>query len=190
MYALLLRAYPVDFRMAYGREMALCFRELLRDAAAPRIRFWLEIVLDVARTAPALRVDALRARLTPRSRTEERKMKPMGILAVLIGLVQAGNAFIELTNGGAAGFPGLVVGLAIVVGLLLVVAGVALLRASPQAATLAQLAAVSWLVLVVIVRVVHPWMSIFTTLLAIVFPIALLVYVWRQSMPFPRGRAG
>jgi hypothetical protein len=71
------------------------------------------------------------------------------------------------------------VGLAIVVGLLLVAAGVALLRRTPRAAALAQLAAAAWLVLVVIVRVVHPWMSIFATLLAVVFPIALLVYVWR-----------
>src|SRR5215211_2193473 len=113
-------------------------------------------------------MDAFRARLNSGSRLAERQMKPMGILAVLIGLLQAVNAVIELANGGAAGFRGLVVSLAIVVGLLLVVAGVALLRGARQAATLAQLAAVCWLVLVVIVRAVHPWMSIFTTLLAVV----------------------
>ena len=181
MYALLLRAYPADFRGAYGREMSLCFRDLRRETGASGIRFWLEIVLDVARTAPALRVDALRARLNQRSHLEERPMKPMGILAVLIGLLQVVNAIIELANGGAAGFPGLVVSLAIIVGLLLVVAGVALLRGARQATTLAQIAAVSWLALVVIVRVVHPWMSIFATILAVVFPIALLVYAWRRG---------
>jgi hypothetical protein len=109
---------------------------------------------------------------------EERRMKPMGFLAVAIGLLQGVNAVIELTHGDAAGLPGLVVGLAIVVGLLLVAAGVALWRGTPRSPTLATLAAMSWLVLVVIVRVVHPWMSIFATLLAVVFPIALLVYVW------------
>jgi hypothetical protein len=177
-YALLLRAYPREFRATYGREMTLAFRDLARDAGTSGVRFWIGIIADVARTAPAQHADALRARWRPDTRTEENRMKPMGILAVAIGLLQAVNAVIELTHGDAAGLPSLVVGLAIVVGLLLVAAGVALLRRMPRAATLAQLAAAAWLVLVVIVRVVHPWMSIFATLLAVVFPIALLVYVW------------
>ena len=61
-YALLLRAYPPQFRAAYEREMALCFRDLVRDAGAPGMGFWMMIVADVARSAPALRFDALRAR--------------------------------------------------------------------------------------------------------------------------------
>jgi hypothetical protein len=144
------------------------------------VGFWLAIVADVARTAPALRAEALRAWLNSSARIEEGWMKTMGILAVLIGLLQTANAITELTAGGAAGAPGLVVGLAIIVSLLLVVAGVALLRGTSSAATLAQIAAVCWLVLVVVVRVVYPWMSIVSTILAVVFPIALLVYVWRR----------
>jgi hypothetical protein len=178
-YALLLRAYPREFRATYGREMTLAFRDLARDAGTTHLRLWIEIIADVARSAPAQHADARRARRNADVRMEERRMKPMGILAVAIGLLQAVNAVVELTHGDAAGLPGLVVGLAIVVGLLLVAAGVALLRRTPRAPTLAQVAAASWLVLVMIVRVVHPWMSIFTTLLAVVFPIALLVYVWR-----------
>ena len=174
-YALLLRAYPREFRSTYGREMTLAFRDLARDAGTSRVRFWMEIIADVARTAPAQHADARRAWWNADVRMEERRMKPMGFLAVAIGLLQAVNAVIELTHGAAAGLPGVVVGLAIVVGLLLVAAGVALLRATPRAAMLSGLAAVSWLVLVVIVHVVHPWMSIFATLLAVVFPVALLV---------------
>lgn len=179
-YALLLRAYPAEFRAAYGREMTLCFRDLRREAGSPGLAFWLQIVNDVARTAPALRVETLRAQLTPSFRMEEGRMKPMGILAVLIGLLQAANAIVELTAGGAgrSALPTFTVLLAIVVGLLLVAAGVALVRRAPRAVALARIAAVSWLALVVIIRAVHPWMSIFASLLAVAFPIALLAYVW------------
>ena len=107
-------------------------------------------------------------------------MKPMGILAILIGLAQIVNATVELIAGGAAleAFPRFAVLLAIAVALLLVAAGVALVRRSPSASTLATAAAVAWLVLVAITRAIHPWMSIFALLLAVVFPIALLVFVW------------
>ena len=113
-------------------------------------------------------------------------MKPMGILAILIGLVQIANATIELVGGGAAlaAFPRFAVLLAIVVAVLLVVTGVALVQRSLRAPTLATVAAVAWLALVVVTRAIHPWMSIFTMLLATVFPVALLVYVWMA-----RGRA-
>ncbi|MFL5620870.1 MAG: hypothetical protein ACJ79A_21015 [Gemmatimonadaceae bacterium] len=180
-YALLLRAYPRAFRAAFGREMTLCFRDLVRDAGAPGVGFWMMIVADVARSAPALRFDALRARWRSNVRPEERRMKPMGILAVLIGLTQIVNATTELVAGGAAlaTFPRFAVLLAIAVALLLLAAGIALVRRSPRAPSLARLAAVAWLVLVVITRAVHPWMSVFTLMLAVVFPIVLLVFVWR-----------
>ena len=107
-------------------------------------------------------------------------MKPMGVLAILIGALQIGNAAIELVAGGSAlgAFPRFAVLLAIVAALLLVTAGVALVRRSPRAPALATISAVAWLVLVAITRAVHPWMSIFALLLAVVFPIALLAFVW------------
>ena len=137
-YALLMRAYPAEFRAAFGREMTLTVRDLARGSGDSTVRFWMEIVADVARTAPTQHVEALRARWKPDVPMENRRMKPMGILAVAIGLLQAVNAVIELTHGDAAGLPSLVVGLAIVVGLLLVAAGVALLRRTARAATLAR----------------------------------------------------
>lgn len=179
-YRLLLRAYPEGFRAAYGREMLLVFRTMVRDRGAAAPGLWLETIADVARTAPILRAEAMRARTTPTSRTEDGRMKTMGVLAVLIGLLQAVNAVVELNAGGAAGWPGLVVAMAIVLSVLLLVAGVALLADTPSAPVLAQIAAVSWLALVVVVRTVHPWMSIVSTVLAVVFPIALLAYVWTR----------
>ena len=182
-YALLLRAYPAEFRASYGREMMLCFRELMRDAGTSRLGVWVAIIADVARTAPPLRAEALRARWNPNERTEGGRMKAMGVLAVAIGLLQAVNALIELKAGGTAGWPALVVAMAIVLSVLLVVAGVALLADASSARPLSRIAAVCWLVLVVLVRAVHPWMSIFSTLLAVVFPIALLVYAWMRPRP-------
>jgi uncharacterized iron-regulated membrane protein len=177
-YALLLRAYPAEFRSAYGREMTSTFRDLLREAGTPGIGFWMGIVADVARSAPVLRAESLRARWAANLRPEDGRMKTMGVLAVLIGLAQAVNAAIELNAGGTAGWPGLVVAMAIVTSVLLVIAGVALLAGASSAPTFSKIAAVSWLALVVLVRAVHPWMSIFATLLAVVFPLVLLAYVW------------
>ena len=177
-YALLLRAYPSGFRAAYEREMRMTFRDLVRDAGTTGPGFWMRIIADVVRSAPAQHAAALRARHNSNQRMEESRMKPMGILAVAIGLLQSVNAIVELTHGGAAGLPGLVVVLAVVLGVMLVAAGVSLLRGAAIAPTLAALAAGCWLALVVIVRAVHPWMSIFSMLLAVVFPIALLLYVW------------
>ena len=179
-YALLMRAYPADFRAVYGREMVLVFRAMVRDRGSASPALWLETIGDVVRTASILRVEALRARRNPTFRTEDGRMKTMGVLAVLIGLLQAVNAAAELNAGGTAGWPTLVVVMAIVLSALLFVAGVALLADTSRAVVLAQIAAVSWLALVVVVRTVHPWMSIFSTLLAVVFPLALLVYVWTR----------
>ena len=177
-YALLLLAYPAEFRSTYGREMTLTFRDLVRDTDSPGIGFWMGILADVACSAPVLRAESLRARWAANLRLEDGRMKTMGVLAVLIGLLQAVNAVVELNAGGTAGWPGLVVAMAIVVSVLLVIAGVALLAGASSAPTLSKIAALCWLVLVALVRAVHPWMSIFATLLAVVFPVTLLVYVW------------
>ena len=84
-YRLLLRAYPAGFRAEYGREMVLVFRDRRRDESARGIRFWSEMIWDVARSAPALRLDAFRIRWEEDIQTGEEKMRTMAILAVLIG---------------------------------------------------------------------------------------------------------
>ena len=177
-YALLLRAYPAEFRVAYGREMMLAFRDLARDAGTTGFSFWIRIVTDVVRTAPSLRAELARQRWNHDGRMERGPMKTMGILAVGIGLIQVANGFMELSAGGTAGMPGLLVGMFVVLGVLLAAAGIALLRHAAIASTLAGTAAIFWLVLAVVIRVVHPVMSIAAMSLAVVFPVALLVALW------------
>ena len=179
-YRLLLRAYPAGFRAEYGREMVLVFRDRRRDASARGIRFWWDMISDVARSAPALRLDAFRIRWEEDIQTGEEKMRTMAILAVLIGVTEAANALAEGWAGGIAngGFWLAGIILTVVAGTLLVVAGVAMLRRAPGAVPWARVAAITCLTVVVLIRLVDGWMSIFGTLLGIVFPIALLFFLW------------
>jgi hypothetical protein len=63
-YALLLAAYPREFRRAYGREMALVFadrcRERARAGRGAAARVWGEALLDLALTAPREHLERLR----------------------------------------------------------------------------------------------------------------------------------
>jgi hypothetical protein len=51
-YALLLAAYPREFRREYGREMTLVFADRCREESAALARVWGEALLDLALTAP------------------------------------------------------------------------------------------------------------------------------------------
>jgi hypothetical protein len=185
-YRLLLCAYPAAFRAKYGREMTLLFRDQRREPGARDVRFWAELLWDVARTAPTLRIEALRAQWDRDIRTGEGRMRTMAILAVLIGAAEAVNALAEGWAGGAtngSGFWLAGVILATVAGALLLAAGIAMLRQTPDAVLWARAAAITCLAVVVLIRLVQGWMSIFATLLGIVFPIALLLF-----MQWTRGR--
>ena len=180
-YRLLLRAYPAGFRAEFGREMVLVFRDRRREAAARGIRFWWDMIWDVARSAPALRLDAFRIRWEGDIQTGEEKMRTMAILAVLIGMAETANALAEGLAGGIANGSGLWLAgviLTVVAGGLLLVAGIAMLRRAPSAMPWARAAAITCLTVVVLIRLLQPWMSIFATLLGIVFPIALLLFLW------------
>lgn len=63
-YALLLAAYPRDFRREYGREMALVFDDRCREraggGAASLARLWGEALLDLALTAPRQHLERFR----------------------------------------------------------------------------------------------------------------------------------
>jgi hypothetical protein len=61
-----------------------------------------------------------------------------------------------------------------IAGALLITAGIALLRRTPSARRTATFAALGSLVIVVTARLAHPWMSIFSQLVGIGLPIALL----------------
>jgi hypothetical protein len=187
-YKLLLCAYPAAFRATYEREMALLFRDQRRELSSRGIRFWAELIWDVARSAPALRIEALHNRWDRDTQTGEGKMKPMAILAVLVGALVALNALVEGYSGGMVNGDGysLMWGvLGVVGGVLLSVSGIALLRQARAATAWAGGAAITCLVVFVLMAFVHPRMSVFANLLGIGFPIVLLIFLRRG-----RGTSG
>ncbi|HEV2669797.1 MAG TPA: hypothetical protein VGU74_01795 [Gemmatimonadales bacterium] len=167
-YRLLLRAYPPAFRAEYGQEMVLVFRDQCRDGDVRALRFWVRVLWDVARSAPALRAEA--------TRTVEVVMKLAAILTVLLGAYGILGAMNEW--GAASQHAGTYV-LAIVLGvaasLLLLGAGVAILLQNRQAARLALVAS---LVCFVAARLVFPWMSIFLQLIGFVLPVGFLIALY------------
>lgn len=184
-YRALLLAYPAEFRAAYGREMSLAFRDCRREHHTSDARFWCAILLDVIRSAPALRLDALRARLAPITRTSGGSMKTMGMLAIIVGLLEAANASFEVFAG--SGYPFAAGILGVCGGVLLAVTGVMLLRRGRNAATLALTSAVACLAIFALIGPVMGVMSIASTLLGVGFSLALLVFLFvggrRRSTP-------
>ena len=167
-YRLLLRAYPEGFRSAYGREMEQVFRDQRREATKCGVRFWAETVWDVVLSAPALRVEATRARWYEDTYPKEGKMKTMASLAMLIGAVVVASALAEGWAGGFVNHDGrsLMAGmLGVVAGALLLAAGIGLLRRAPRAEVRAQGAAIACLGVFALITFAAPRMSVLTTLL-------------------------
>src|SRR5712692_787225 len=98
-YRLLLRAYPPDFRAEYGREMVLLFRDQCQESDVRTVGFWAAVICDVARSAPALRAAAWRARGSESTRTIEVIMKLAAMLTVLLGVFGIVNAVVEWVAG-------------------------------------------------------------------------------------------
>jgi hypothetical protein len=183
-YRLLLRAYPAEFRAAYEREMAQLFRDRHREAGAEGVRFWAWLIWDVARSAPALRLEMLRARPGGNIQIEGGTMKTMAILAILIGAMEAVNSLAEAWAGGImlhGGYSLAGGAMGAVAGALLAASAIALLRRAPGAAALAQGAAITCLTVFVLIALLRPMFSVAATGLGIGFPIALLVFLrWTQ----------
>ena len=182
-YRLLLRVYPQEFRAEYGREMVLVFRDQCRDGDVRTLGFWARVFWDVARSAPALRVEAWRARRMENTRTVEVTMKIAAMLTVLLagfGIVGAVGEWVTGTKGAMGGGYVLAVVLGVLASALLLGGGVAILLRSRQAARLALFAS---LALVVAARLLFPWMSIFSQLVGFGLPVALLVAMYWPRNP-------
>ncbi len=180
-YRVLLRAYPSDFRAEYGREMVLLFRDQCRESDVRTIGFWAAVISDVARSAPALRVEAWRGRGHVSTRTMGVIMKLAAMLTVLVGVLGILNAGVEW----GAAFTGTIGGmhaLSLVLGVfasgLLVAAGVAVRRPTQRDRQSARLALIASLVLIVAARLLFPWMSIFSQLVGFGLPVALLIALY------------
>jgi hypothetical protein len=188
-FQVLLRMYPADFRAEYGREMTLAFGDLRRQRdEAHGARFWVHLLWDVGKSAPALRVEAFRARWEISIQTQEGKMKLriMGILTILIGAFEAASALIEgWGSGGVVNRDAysLIWGtFGAIAGTLLLSSGVALIRKSPGAPTFSYIAATTCFAVFALLTIIQPRMSIMATLLGIGFPIALTLFLyWTQG---------
>ena len=189
-YRLLLRAYPFDFRAEYGREMLRLFRDQCREGDVRSLGFWIAVISDVARSAPALWAEAWRARWTENTRTVEATMKLAAMLTVLLAvlvLLGAGGEWAVGSQQAISGAYVLAVALGVLASVLLLVAGVAILSGTPRARQTARVALVASLASIVAARVLHPWMSIFTQLVGIGLPVALLIALYWPRRPSSVG---
>jgi hypothetical protein len=183
-YRALLRAYPPGFRAQFEREMMLTFRQCRRDAAGRVAWFWAELLWDVARSAPALRLEAMRARWSVNLHITEGAMKAMAILATLIGGLEVINSLVEGVGGGLhrPGLQLLSVVLGMLGGVVLLVAGIAMLSRGARAILQALGMAVACLMAFVIIEFAAPVMSVAAMILGIGFPLVLLAFLlWQRG---------
>jgi hypothetical protein len=182
-YGWLLLAYPPGFRAEYGREMMLVFRDRRREVerlGGSAAGFWAEMVADVARSAVPLCGEALMG-AGVHTKSREVEMLIMAILAIMVGALEAAGALTELLSalqhprGAAPWMIGSTMG--VVAGGLLLGSGVALLLGSRRAVPIARAAAVTCILVFILISYVIPMMGYFAQILGIGFPIALLVYL-------------
>jgi hypothetical protein len=179
-YRVLLRAYPSSFRAMFGGEMALAFRDRRREMRATPVRFWLTMLLDVARTAPSLRLEALAGQPAAHIQFKEGTMKTMAAVAVVVGLFEAASASTEAWIGGVVGHDRFSLAggtMGMVAGLFLAVAAIAVLRRRPGSELMLQRAATALLAAFGAVWLLRPMLSIASTGLGIMFPIVLLFFL-------------
>jgi hypothetical protein len=86
----MLRAYPREFRLEYGLDMTQlfhdCYRDIQRASLKSAIAFWRRIILDVIRTAPLERWEALGRRYKA---MKNLKSDVIGLVACVAILVAA-----------------------------------------------------------------------------------------------------
>ena len=99
-YALVLKAYPAEFRREYGPHMAQVFRDC--DRAAKRrnttnglIQFWLIILLDLVKTAPQEHLANLRKGRSVMNNLRRDALALFGCIAIIV------VAFLLLSYGRA-----------------------------------------------------------------------------------------
>jgi hypothetical protein len=110
-------------------------------------------------------------------------MKSLAIVSALVGVFEAFNASAEGWYGGIAARDGYALtagALGTLAGLLLVVAGAALLRGARSAPSIVHSAAAGCLAAIVLAAVFAPRLSVLATLLGVVVPLLLLVFVRRD----------
>ena len=179
-YRLMLRAFPAAFRAEYGREMTQLFNDRRRYERERPARFWAATLADIARSAPAIRMEQCRVSRCGNFHLEGRTMKTMAILAILIGTLEVVNSAAEAVVGGFVlhgGYSLAAGSVAAAAGGLLVASAIAMLRGSKGATALAQGSAIACLGVFALIAALHPIFSVLATMLGVGFPVALLVYL-------------
>jgi len=192
-YRLLLRAYPSDFRAEYGREMVLLFRDQCQESDVRTVGFWAAVICDVARSAPALRAAAWRARVSETTRTIEVTMKLAAMLTVLVGVFGILNAMVEwgaALTGTIGGMHALALVLGVFASALLLAAGAGILRPTQRGRHAPRLALLASLMIIVAARLLHPWMSVFSQLVGMGVPVTLLIALHWPRKPSTTARLG
>jgi hypothetical protein len=86
-FQFVLLAYPRAFRLEYESEMTQLFCDCYRDSqSGHRVIFWLRMILDVLRTAPLERLEALGKGCNT---MKNAKSDALGLLACLVVIVLA-----------------------------------------------------------------------------------------------------
>jgi hypothetical protein len=88
-YALMLKAYPAEFRREYGPHMAQVFRDCGRAAESRKklfvsMHFWLIILLDLVKTAPKEHVDNLRKEKSLMNNLRRDALALFGCIAIIV----------------------------------------------------------------------------------------------------------
>jgi hypothetical protein len=189
LYGWLLRAYPRDFRATYGREMRLAFRQLRVTRRESAGRFWVGMIWDILGSAARLRADEVSHHWKADLYNGGKKMKVMAALAIVIGALEALNSGSEAMAGLRTGRPEIGMLILVVAALsaaLLIAAGVALLARWRHAGAFARSAALTCLLVWGGIAALRPMFSGAASLVGIVFPAALLAFLYRDAL---RGRS-
>ena len=167
-YGMLLHAYPAEFRAKYGQEMVLVFRDQCRDGDVRSLGFWARVLWDVLRSAPALRAGA--------TSMVEVLMKIAAVLALVLAAFTIFGAITEwMAASDHAGAYAVSVVLVVVANVLLLGAGIAMLRGMRRAA---RPVVIATFVCFAAARLLFPWMGIFLQLVGFGLPIALLIALY------------
>jgi hypothetical protein len=88
-YALMLKAYPAEFRREYGPHMAQVFRDCGRAAEHRKrpvvlMHFWLITLLDLVKTAPKEHVDNLRKGKSVMNNLRRDALALFGCIAIIV----------------------------------------------------------------------------------------------------------
>ena len=84
----MLRAYPREFRLEYGLDMTQlfrdCYRDIQSDGLIGALAFWRRMILDVIRTAPLERWEALGRRYKTMKNLKSNVMGLLACVAILV----------------------------------------------------------------------------------------------------------